>query len=138
MLVFGSKRFGDWIQMQMSKELYFYLQTDDILCKIYGILIGAPTCIPIYLLDGIGKINDEENLECKIPLMYYCCENPDIKFESQDYSRVISGNLTSETYDPLEHQIIHSTYFTTPDSRIFFSKFLKYKQKYLEQKNKLL
>lgn len=38
----GTKRFGDWIQMKLSKKLYFMLQTKDYLCRAFGILIGAP------------------------------------------------------------------------------------------------
>ena len=38
--------------MQISKKLFFYLQTTDLLCKMYGILIGAPTFLPNYILNG--------------------------------------------------------------------------------------
>jgi hypothetical protein len=133
-LVLGSKRFGDWIQMQMSKDLYFYLKTNDLLCKLYGILIGAPTFIPIYLLEGTEKINGDENPDCGIPLMYFCSKNPLINVASQSYSRAISASLVSEPYNHSQYRIEHPIHIDTPDSRVFFTKYLKYKQKYLEQK----
>jgi hypothetical protein len=44
-ILFGLKRFGDWIQLKISKKYYFIVQTKDFYSLMYGLLIKAPVII---------------------------------------------------------------------------------------------
>ena len=46
-LIFGCKRFGDWIQVQISKKFYFMIQTKDRICKLYSYFYGAPVILTL-------------------------------------------------------------------------------------------
>ena len=45
LMIFGVKRFGDWIQAKMSKDLYFGVKTVDYFMVTYLALSGAPIII---------------------------------------------------------------------------------------------
>ncbi len=125
-LLFGAKRFGDWSQMNISKTNYFYLQTDDLLCKLYGILIGAP----------VLWIDNNYNII------------------SYNYDKVKNNNINFD-FDTIQNKIIHRRLYEnmgtifgnkkkltiknklTPNERIYYEKYIKYKTKYLKLKNKL-
>ncbi len=123
-LLFGVKRFGDWCQMNVSKKYYLYLQTDDLLCKLYGILIGAPVLwmddnynIIAYNYDKINtnEINvnyDKKNINIIHRKLY---ENIGNKF----------GNIKKPV--DIQHKI-------TPFEKIYYVKYLKYKMKYIKLK----
>ena len=154
----GVKRFGDWIQMKLSKKLYFMLQTKDYLCKAYGILIGAPV---EYVNDEDKKIKtDEENEE----------DEGEEKLKDQDTKKKIdsskimvynykpSDDFTLSSFETISQQFKifnsknHSDInkedkmvisfsgnnkINTDISRYWFHKYAKYKIKYMELKRKL-
>lgn len=45
LMLFGVKRFGDWAQAKISKDLYLGVKTDDYFMKAYLVLSGAPIII---------------------------------------------------------------------------------------------
>ena len=150
----GTKRFGDWIQMKLSKKLYFMLQTKDYLCKAYGILIGAP--VEIFF-----KKNETDKIdENKITLYNY---NPSIDFLfSFDMYKIFGINYDSvynkKKNEPFGESTIlgreieikniegdkmiistsNNKKIESDITRYWFKKYAKYKHKYLELKTKLI
>lgn len=149
----GTKRFGDWIQMKLSKKLYFMLQTKDYLCKAYGILIGAP--VEIFF-----KKNEADKIdENKISLYNY---NPSIDFlSSLNMYKIFGINYDSvynkknepfgestilgreiEIKEKEDNKMIISTSNNTKIeldiNRYWFKKYAKYKHKYIELKTKFI
>lgn len=151
----GIKRFGDWIQMKLSRKLYFMLQTKDYLCKAYGILIGAP--VEIYFKERESDKIDEN----KISLYNY---NPSTDFLAtfnvdEIYKKF--GIEYNSVYNSQNKPFVESTILgreidikkiegdkmiiSTSDNkkiesdinRYWFKKYTKYKQKYIELKNKI-
>lgn len=129
-LLAGVKRFGDWIQMQLSKKLYFMLQTNDKLCKAYGIIIGAPVEYnqKIYnhnpSKEFLNIINDilNENSVYKI-------------FGIKNDSKIIeTRNIRKNDKIIIENE---NKIFKKIPSRLYFDKYMKYKIKYLKLKEKL-
>ena len=112
-MLFGCKRFGDWIQVYLAKKYYFMLETTDFYCKLYELLVGATT-----------MIKDE--------LYNY---NPSNDMEMPDY-RIIDKNNT--IYQQNESNgIIYKglqNVKTTTINRDYFEKYMKYKSKYIELK----
>lgn len=125
LLFLGLKRFGDWIQGLISRDWYFGLQTHDALCACHAILIGAPivyqdtfyNCTPseknkmfwTQNLKAFGIIDENKN----------------------EYSIIELAEYNPQFY-PYDEYFIQE-----PLSRIYFNKYKKYKQKYIELKNKL-
>ena len=151
----GTKRFGDWIQMKLSKKLYFMLQTKDYLCKAYGILIGAP--VEIFF-----KKNETDKIdENKITLYNY---NPSIDFlfsfdmykkfgieydsvynkkknEPFGESTILGREIDIKKIEDGDKMIISTSDNKKIESNItryWFKKYAKYKHKYLELKTKLI
>ena len=136
-LLFGVKEFGDRIQMEISKRNNFYLQTGDLLCKLYGILIKAPVLwidnnynMTAYNYDTI----DTENIK-----------NININFDPRSMNIIhrrfhentgrIFGKTKLKTSIP--KIITNLTNKITPFERIYYNKYIKYKTKYLELKKYL-
>lgn len=115
-LMFGAKRFGDWIQMQLSKKLYFMLQTNDFYCKLYGYLIGAPVFFDDNIFNYMPNDISLTNENFKI-----------ISKNNQNQIITITDNL---------HLIYKSlrNIKTKEINRFYFNKYLKYKNKYLRLK----
>lgn len=119
-ILFGFKRFGDWIQVYLSKKFYFMLETKDFYCQLYAYLIEAPVMIGdiIYNYDKVGIKKDIDI----------------------DLFRILSENNQSvklADYDDTKKSIIYSglrDIETDSISRAYFYKYLKYKKKYLELK----
>jgi len=153
----GVKRFGDWIQMKLSKKLYLMLQTKDNLCKAYGILIGAPV---EYVKDENKKTKSDDDDEEEIE------EEKERKTKKKvDSSKIIiynykpSDDFNFSSFEPIssEFKIFDSTNhrdikigedkmfvpfsgnikIETNISRYWFHKYSKYKIKYMELKRKL-
>ncbi len=112
-LLFGFKRFGDWMQVELSSKLYFTLQTTDYYCKLYGLLIGAPVIID----EIIYNYEPPENLLLTNFILFN--EN-DTKIINDRDTLIYKGLRDIET---------------TGINRYYFNKYKKYKIKYLQLKN---
>jgi hypothetical protein len=123
-LLFGCKRFGDWIQVNLSKKFYFMLQTDDFYCKLYAYLIGAPVIIDnkFYNYNPPDDLKFNENLFRKIKLDDEKNENL-FKIKSKSKNSIIYKSLKDINTNSLE--------------RYYYQKYLKYKNKYIKLKNNL-
>ncbi len=115
-MLFGAKRFGDWVQAELSKKYYFMLQTTDHYCKLYSYLIGAPVIIG----DNIYNYELPTNFSTIVDTSIFQ------KFDKTDYRDI------NKMDEPLIFRDIRE--FTTPLSRYYFDKYIKYKNKYLELK----
>ena len=157
----GIKRFGDWIQMHLSKKLYFIVQTTDQICKAYGIVIGAPvyhdlsekdkpsTKIMIFNSNPSGEFinhvkNTFRNKEFKQIYSkfetskdsYFKKNNMEIKRNSVGKNiDVITSPISNE--DKLILTNINNEELDLPIRRHYFEKYKYYKRKYLELKTKL-
>ena len=131
-LLFGFKRYGDWKQMELSSNLYLTLQTTDYYCKLYGILIGAPVIINSneygeietdtkYGIDFIYNYNPKDDLILD-NFILFDEKTPDGKPINKTNRLIYKGLRNIET-DSI--------------NRYYFSKYLKYKTKYLQLKNNL-
>jgi len=136
-LLFGAKRFGDWIQMKISYDNYFYLQTNDILCKLYGIIIGAP----VLWLDNNYNITvynyDIDHTKIDVPTISFDYANiSEIKNLKKVTSitklihRKYKDNMSITGFKP----ITKITNKQTPFNRTYYEKYIKYKTKYLKLK----
>jgi len=117
---FGVKRFGDWIQMYLSKKHWFILQTNDFYCQLYGYLIGAPVIFT----------NEDDIIYNYLPPDDLVINDKILKVVSPDSVQSLS------TYTG-EKKLVYKGLrdVKTPDlSRMYFSKYLKYKKKYLQLK----
>jgi hypothetical protein len=116
-LLFGLKRFGDWIQMEASKKYYFFVQTCDFYAKLYGYLIDAPIIIN-------NNIYNYQSLDLDVNLK----ENEFNFFNKDEIKLPISEN-NKVVYKSLRD-------IQTPNiNRYYFNKYKKYKNKYLLLKN---
>lgn len=157
----GIKRFGDWIQMYLSKKLYFVVQTTDQICKAYGIIIGAPVYhdqsekdkpnsqIIIFNTnpssDFIAHVkNNFRNKNFKrIYLKFETNKGSYLKKDNTEIKRdsvgknidVITNPITNE--DKLILTNINNEPMHLPIRRHYFEKYKYYKHKYLELKSKL-
>jgi hypothetical protein len=120
-LLFGAKRYGDWVQVHMAKKNYFMLRTFDEYCEIYAYLYG----VPLIMQEGRSYIAysyiPPDNLNY-LPLNYlpYKLVNKDA--EEFGITHEILMNHTSFR-DP-------KTEFTSQINRYYFNKYKKYKYKY--------
>ena len=141
-LLLGVKRFGDWSQMNISKKNYFYLQTDDLLCKLYGILIKAPVLwidnnynITVYNYDTIktDKVNININFDpININIIHRrLYENTGHTFGTLIIHPDSKGKNSKKIAD-IKNKISELTNKITPFERIYYQKYIKYKTKYLE------
>jgi hypothetical protein len=111
-LLFGLKRFGDWIQMEAAKKYYFLIQSCDFYANLYGILIGAPIILKTHIYNYLPnidiKLKDDE---------FKIFNKDEIKLPISENSKIIYKSLRD----------IH-----TPNiNRYYFNKYIKYKNKYL-------
>jgi hypothetical protein len=120
-LIFGAKRFGDWMQVNLSKKHYFILQTKDFYCKIYAYLIGAPVIFDDIIYNYMPP--DDLIIDNKIFKIF----------------NIDSDQTTLEEYQGDKNLIYKSLRdIKTPDiSRYYFIKYLKYKAKYHDLKKKI-
>lgn len=112
-LLFGFKRFGDWMQVELSSKLYFTLQTTDYYCKLYGLLIGAPV-----IIDKI--IYNYEPPENLLLTNFILFNENDTKIINDRDKLIYKGLRDIET---------------TGINHYYFNKYKKYKIKYLQLKN---
>ncbi len=140
-LLFGAKRFGDWIQMKISYDNYFYLQTNDILCKLYGIIIGAP----VLWLDNNYNITvynyDIDHTKIDVPTISFDYANiSEIKNLKKVTSitklihRKYKDNMSITGFKPISKITNKQTSF----NRTYYEKYIKYKTKYLKLKYDIL
>lgn len=138
-LLFGAKRFGDWIQMKISNDNYFYLQTNDILCKLYGIIIGAP----VLWLDNNYNITVYNYV-----INHSKIDVPTISFDYANISEIknlkkvtsitklihrkYKDNMSITGFKPISKITNKQTLF----NRTYYKKYIKYKTKYLQLKIK--
>jgi len=145
-LLFGAKRYGDWIQAEISKKYYFMLQTTDLFCQLYSYIIGAPTIIPNQYNQNIAYnyIPDDDIVETDT--------NTYIKKISKNILDKISDNTTNNVVNIskiLDNNLVNTkpddkilyegleTIETGNVSRFYFNKYLKYKIKYNELKKNI-
>jgi hypothetical protein len=115
-LMFGAKRFGDWIQVNLSKKHYFMLQTKDKLCKVYSYIIGAPVTIDFNNETYIFNYDVPMNLTMKD--FYKITE--DKHFEQlEDKDKIIFRGIQD---------------YMVKANRNYFVKYIKYKLKYTQLK----
>ena len=138
-LLFGMKRYGDWIQADIAKKYYFMLQTSDFYCKIYSYVIGGPVIIDdkIYNYEPVNQFSTEIS---KANILKYISaevnsteEETGKKRNRQDIVKSEPQTTTIEPVDTLLYQGLN-TVTTGPISRYYFLKYLKYKNKYLKLK----
>ncbi len=160
-LLTGMKRFGDWMQMYLSKKLYFTVQTTDQICKAYGIVIGAPvyhdssekdkpnTQVLIFNSNPSNefithvKNNFRNNVFKRIYSKfetnkdsYLKKDNTQIKRESVGKNIDITRNQISNE-DKLILTNINNEEMHLPIRRHYFKKYMYYKRKYIELKQNL-
>jgi hypothetical protein len=135
----GAKRYGDWIQVNLGKKHYFFVQTKDYYCMFKSLLAKGPVCIfpnklgdtnlknvLIYNYEYIPKFN-ASYIKTYFGLHTYIKEN-----ESQ----------ITELDNPNNHGLLYfrnrrsnTDYIKTPNiSRNYFYKYIKYKTKYNQLK----
>ena len=138
-LLFGAKRYGDWIQSQISEKYYMMLQTTDLFCKLYSYIIGGPVIIDndnnekiIYNYipnDCIEKVNNNDFIK-KIPNINKLLKTK----KNNNYQEQILSNINSD--DKLLYEGLN-TIETGSIKRYYYKKYLKYKIKYNNLKNQL-
>jgi hypothetical protein len=118
-LLFGTKRFGDWIQANLAKKFYFMLQSVDNLCNLYALISGAPVLIDdtIYNYNPPDNIMDHDNL----------------------FHIVDMNNNRTNIKDQLNGIVYKGLRDVTTESinRNYFEKYIKYKIKYIKLKLRL-
>lgn len=158
----GIKRFGDWIQMQLSKNLYFTIQTKDQICKAYGILIGAP------VFHGNNEDDNEKSIIFNYSPSIDFIQHANLNFKYDKFNEIYKKfNLNKNFFykkncnlygkskiskeiknvpidikpinknDVLTLKNINGQEFLVPVRRHYFDKYIKYKNKYLKLKSKL-
>ncbi len=124
-LIMGAKRLGDWLQVEISKRNYMLLRTIDTYCKHYSILSGGP----------IIKLIDTELVVFNWKPQY---TPPDYGFIRQHMVTYDTGSKqTQQISEPKKIKLNLGQRIEIPLDRTFFSKYIKYKTKYLKLKNKL-
>jgi hypothetical protein len=123
-LLFGAKRFGDWIQADLSKKMYFMLQTTDLYCQLYSYIIGAPIIF--------NKSNIIYNYEVPDNLEKLDYNNLLEKFNKENQKEKVNIDTDQIIYEGLNYIKTNNL------SRHYYEKYIKYKNKYLELKDKLL
>lgn len=123
-LLFGAKRFGDWMQVDLSKKMYFMLQTTDLYCQLYSYIIGSP--IIFTNSDKIYNYEVPDNLE---KLDY---NNLLEKFNKENQTEKVNIDTDQIIYEGLNYIKTNNL------SRHYYEKYIKYKNKYLELKDKFL
>ncbi len=150
-LLFNSKRFGDWAQVELSKKYYFLLQTKDFFCKMYSLLIGAPIIIngdviinaedeKEYEEGEIAKSDDEDINISSDSFFLYNNNVPDEIF-SKEYKKqfvIVNNKGKQEEMNRPKIRYTGLRNIETPTlSREYYYKYLQYKLKYLDLKNKI-
>jgi hypothetical protein len=107
-LLFGSKRYGDWVQVHMAKENYFILQTTDFFCKVYAYLYGTPVIFDNTIYNHMVP----ENLRS---LPYKLVDRDETIYRITPENHMIHKSLRT---------------FKTDVDRFYFNKYKKYKYKY--------
>jgi hypothetical protein len=125
LLALGCKRAGDWLQGWIAKDWYFGLQTIDGLCAIHAKMIGAPVIYNNVLYNG--KPSPSVN-----PMFYQ---------NNLKYFQRMNNDQNNENIKNLtgleQMEVVPGMGPVRPISRLYFNKYKKYKQKYIELKNKL-
>jgi hypothetical protein len=115
-ILFGLKRFGDWIQFQASKKYYFLVQTKDFYSQIYGFLIKAPVIIE----DIIYNYNPPDSFLLNLSFN----ENELKIFGSKTIKDLTDEKIIIRSLKDIEVE----------PNRLYLDKYLKYKKKYLDLK----
>ncbi len=112
-ILFGAKRFGDWVQAQIAKKYYFMLQSDDQYCQLYSYVIGGPVILKnnIYNLEMPNNLN-----EATIKVLGSVDKTG--KVSNLDNQHILYRGI--------------KTVQTPEVSRIYFHKYMKYKIKYYD------
>lgn len=141
-LLFGAKRYGDWIQSKISEKYYLMLQSTDLYCKLYSYIIGAPVIINtdkneqmIYNYipnDSIEKVNNNDFVK-KISNIDKLLLTKKTK-KNSDYQEQKLDNIDSN--DKLLYEGLN-TIETGSVNRYYYNKYIKYKYKYSGLKNML-
>jgi hypothetical protein len=125
-LLFGAKRFGDWVQASLGKQHYFFVQTDDFYCLFRSLLIGGPVMI------DLEKTNDDDNT-----LIYNYKNIPEFN-DDYIYDYFINIKDSSSIDNINNHSILYTKNRrlvpTHNVSRNYFYKYIKYKTKYNQLK----
>ncbi len=109
-LLFGFKRYGDWIQSKICKNNYISIQTRDALLQTYMILIGSPIIVNGYVYNYEPAIDLNMNSFAKLQKT-----NKLLVDIADDDKLELYGSMV----DP---------------SRLYFYKYIKYKLKYMKLK----
>jgi hypothetical protein len=113
-ILFGSKRFGDWIQVELAKKYYFMLKTDDFYCRLYSYIMNAPVIIDNIIYNYLPNDNFNNYIDTKI---FNKTDEKSNEEKIIDEDKIIFTD-TREIEGSL--------------NRYYFNKYLKYKKKYLE------
>lgn len=115
-ILFGSKRFGDWIQVELAKKYYFMLRTDDFYCRLYSYIINAPVIIDKIIYNYKPVENFNNSIDTKI------FSKTDEKLNKNDITN--NDKIIFTDTREIEGSL----------NRYYFHKYLKYKYKYLRLK----
>ena len=136
-LLFGAKRYGDWIQAEIAKKNYFILQTTDFYCKMYSYLIKAPVIIldnnkEDIIFNYLPNINIDNKNFMKIT------NTENIAEKILNNEEVTNNDIQIYNIDPNDKLLYEGLKTVeTGIERYYFFKYLKYKFKYYELKNKI-
>ncbi len=137
-LLTGAKRYGDWMQVVLSKKHYFFLQTKDYYCSFYSLFIGAPVYIYTEKIcdDNINNIMIYNYKNIPIFSENYILKNFAIHRKINLNMSILDNNKSSLIGN---NGILYfknaSRFVKTPDiSRNYFYKYIKYKTKYNQLK----
>ena len=116
----GFKRFGDWFQISQLKSMfndgYFILKTGDIWCIACAIFVGCP-CLYNNTLYNINYKPNRKGIDL--------------------YTNFINPTLLKDTTTKVEVKFPQEYKLSKGYLSVLINKYLKYKSKYLKQKNQL-
>jgi hypothetical protein len=137
-ILFGAKRFGDWIQADLAKKHYFMIQTVDKYFILYAYLTGAPIVLDgmLYNYDPSGLTKDINfNLFQKFdPMGNYTTIQPQSQFIFTDIKEVKVDEINRWYFEKYKK---YEDSKAIPLEQVFHKKYLLYKKKYLKLKNLL-
>lgn len=138
-ILFGAKRFGDWIQAELAKKHYFMIQTVDKYFTLYAYLTGAPIVLDgmLYNYDPSGLTKDIDfNLFQKFDTTgNYTMIQPQSQLIFTDIKEVKVDEINRWYFE--KYLLYGKNQDFSPSFDIWQSKYQKYKKKYLKLKNLL-
>lgn len=138
-MLFGAKRYGDWIQVELAKKYYFMLQSNDHYLKLYAYLAGSPIIIDNFIYNYMPPNNFDKNIDSNIFQQFDTMGKYDNITDMKkpliftDIREIKTNEASRYYFDKyLKYDLKHLV--SNPNSNTWFFKYLKYKNKYLKLK----